>query len=76
MTHCILVFESTHQVLKAEKALQQAGIHHEIIPTPKDLSSDCGMSIRVYRSANETADIAETFSEHHIVFNLHERVIP
>jgi hypothetical protein len=76
MTHCILVFESTHQVLKAEKALQQAGIRHEIIPTPKDLSSDCGMSIRVYRSASATADIAETFAEHHIAFNLYERATP
>lgn len=76
MTHCIIVFESTHQVLKAEKVLLQRGIRHEIIPTPKDLSSDCGMSIRVFRPASETEEIAGILLAHHIAFNLHERATP
>jgi hypothetical protein len=34
-------------VLKAEKALLGQGVPIDIIPTPKDISSECGMSIRI-----------------------------
>jgi hypothetical protein len=73
MTHCILVFESTHRVLSAEKVLTQAKIRHEIIPTPKDLSSDCGMSIRIFQPASAMEPITTLLSDHHIFFTLHER---
>jgi len=42
----IITFQSTHHVLKAEKILLAAGVEFDIIPTPKDISSECGMSIR------------------------------
>ncbi len=47
MPYLILTFNSTHHALHAEKLLLGAGIPHEIIPTPKDISSDCGISIRL-----------------------------
>ncbi len=31
-----------------EKILKQRGISHEVIPVPRALSSDCGMSIMLY----------------------------
>ncbi|MDD3653427.1 MAG: DUF3343 domain-containing protein [Desulfotomaculaceae bacterium] len=43
----VVYFQSTHDVIKAKKELQQACIAHEIIPTPKKLSSECGMSLKV-----------------------------
>jgi hypothetical protein len=43
----IIVFLSTHDVIKAKGELERAGIAHEIIPTPKEISSECGMSLRV-----------------------------
>lgn len=47
MKHYIITFGSTHSAMKAEKLLNNRGIKHEIIPTPKDISSDCGISVRV-----------------------------
>ncbi len=76
MTRCILVFASTHQVMKAEKVLQEAGVRHEIIPTPKELSNDCGMSIRLSGAAKENTDTTEILTAHNIPFKLFERDTP
>lgn len=43
----IFVFESTHQALAGEKALKEAGIRHAVINTPREFSSNCGISLRV-----------------------------
>ena len=47
--HCIALFASIHHVLAAEKALQEQGIWCDLVPTPKRLSSDCGMSVLLRR---------------------------
>jgi hypothetical protein len=47
MSQKVISFQSIHQVLKAEKLFLQAGVIFDIIPTPKQMSSDCGMSIRI-----------------------------
>lgn len=41
----VLVFNSIHDVIKAEKVIVGHGIWCDLIPTPRELSSDCGMSI-------------------------------
>ncbi len=43
----VFLFESVSAVLVAEKALKNMGITHKLIPVPKQLSSDCGVCIRV-----------------------------
>lgn len=43
----VIVFQSTHDVIKAKNELKKACIAHELIPTPKEISSECGMSLRV-----------------------------
>ncbi|WP_022854171.1 DUF3343 domain-containing protein [Thermodesulfatator atlanticus] len=43
----ILLFPSIHYVLKAEKFAKQAGMPVELIPVPKEISSDCGMALEV-----------------------------
>lgn len=43
----LLLFETVHHVLEAERRLKAAGIGMEIVPTPKEHSSECGMSIRM-----------------------------
>lgn len=43
----VIVFQSTHDVIKAKNELEKACIAHELIPTPKEISSECGMSLRV-----------------------------
>ncbi|MFH1777482.1 MAG: DUF3343 domain-containing protein [Candidatus Omnitrophota bacterium] len=51
----ILVFESTYFLMRAQKSLMQRNIRHEVIPTPRDISSDCGMAIRVDADVKESA---------------------
>jgi len=42
----VAVFHSVHKVMKAEKVLKQAGAPVLLIPTPRQLSSDCGLALR------------------------------
>lgn len=42
----LVLFESVHHALRAEKILKNAGIPHKLIPVPKHISSDCGICVR------------------------------
>jgi len=52
---CILLFQSVHQVMKAEKALKERGITVDVIPVPREISSDCGVVIQVPSEVSEEA---------------------
>ncbi len=41
----ILIFHSIHRVMRAEKVLKGAGLDVRLMPVPRQLSSDCGLSI-------------------------------
>lgn len=41
-----VLFSSVQAALKAEKAMKQAGMTVKLIPTPRQLSSDCGTALR------------------------------
>jgi hypothetical protein len=43
-----LLFRTIHDVLKAEKLLKQRGLAFELVPVPRNLGSDCGMSVQFY----------------------------
>ena len=43
--HMLLTFACIHDVIKAEKLLLERGFTCDLVPTPRELSSDCGMSI-------------------------------
>jgi hypothetical protein len=47
MADCYLLFHTIHDVLKAEKALKRKGVTLELVPVPRNLSSDCGSCIRM-----------------------------
>jgi len=47
--HVVLAFDSIHDVIKAEKIIVRHEIWCDLIPTPRELSSDCGMSIECRR---------------------------
>ncbi len=56
----ILVYSTAH-ALKAEKALQRAGIPCKLIPVPRHISSDCGVCVRIRRSDRQSAlEVLET----------------
>ena len=50
---CVLLFDSVSQVLLAEKVLKQAALGHKVIPVPRQISSDCGVCVRI-RQADES----------------------
>lgn len=52
----VAVFHSVHRVMKAEKLLKQAKIDVLLIPTPRELSSDCGLAIRYDSAARPRVD--------------------
>jgi hypothetical protein len=45
----VVLFHSTAHAIRAEKVLQRAGLKIKMIPTPRQLSSDCGMALRFAR---------------------------
>lgn len=41
-----LTFDSTHYAIKTEKKLKENALEVSIIPTPREISASCGLSIR------------------------------
>jgi hypothetical protein len=64
----IALFESVHFVLKAEKRLAARGIPCAVVPTPKELSADCGMSLEI--DPADADNVAQALSDMH--FELRE----
>jgi len=52
----VAVFHSVHRVMKAEKILKREKIDILLIPTPRQLTSDCGLAIRYDASVRERVD--------------------
>lgn len=46
MSQGVVLFHTTTSALRAEKILQKAGLKVKLIPTPRELSSDCGIALR------------------------------
>ena len=42
---CAAVLETIHYVIKGEKTLKSAGLRIDVIPVPREISSDCGMAL-------------------------------
>lgn len=51
----IFLFESVHCVMKAEKLLKAKGIKINLIPVPREISSDCGVAIELSAESEEEA---------------------
>ncbi len=43
----VITFNSTSDALKAERVMQQAGNFFVVIPTPREISTSCGLSVKV-----------------------------
>lgn len=57
MNSQILTFYSTHHALAAEKLLKANHIRPLLVPTPRELSSNCGIALRI--SDNELATVRD-----------------
>jgi len=42
----VILFHTTSSVLRSEKLLIREGVEVKLIPTPRQLSSDCGIALR------------------------------
>jgi len=42
---CVVVFESTHDAIKTDRAIK-AELKVELIPTPREISASCGLSVK------------------------------
>ena len=47
----VAVFASIHYVLAAERVFKQHGLWYDLVPTPRDISSDCGLVLE-FRAAD------------------------
>ena len=55
---CLFTFQATSHALKAEKVLKSAESEFIVIPTLREISTSCGLSIKVRPSKyEETNDI-------------------
>ncbi len=48
--YSVFTFISTSQALKAERILKNAAANFLIIPTPREISTSCGLAIKVTSS--------------------------
>ncbi len=43
----VVLFASTHFAIRAEKLAKENGLNVKLIPVPRQLSSDCGVCLRI-----------------------------
>ncbi len=46
--YCLVTFNNTHNALHAEKILGDEGLSILVVPTPREVSAGCGLSIRFF----------------------------
>jgi hypothetical protein len=63
---CVLLFESIHQVMRAEKFLKAKGFPIDLVPVPREISSDCGVAIELPWEEKEKVELK--LVEGHISF--------
>ncbi len=47
MDFLIFSFASTHAALHAQKIFNAAGVPFTVMPTPREITADCGIALRV-----------------------------
>ena len=47
--YAVILFHSTSHAIRAERVLEEARLQSKLIPVPRQLSSDCGVCVRVAR---------------------------
>lgn len=54
----VLTFESTHHAIEGEKLFKNLGLKFKTIPTPREITSSCGLSIKFdLKHINEVEEI-------------------
>ena len=68
----IIAFNSTHHAIRTEKILKEENMNIRTIPTPREVSSSCGLSIKFEESEIEKIKqiIEESKVDYHGIFKL------
>ncbi|HEX7510694.1 MAG TPA: DUF3343 domain-containing protein [Chitinivibrionales bacterium] len=56
MQKLIVIFESTHGVIKAERICTREGVNCQAIPVPRFISSDCGIALEINESDKQQVE--------------------
>lgn len=63
----IVSFDSTHHAIRSEKIFIENNIKVSTLPTPREISSSCGISIRF--SQNDIKNIKNLLEDNEILYN-------
>ena len=66
MEYSVVLFQSATRALQAEKRLRGKGIAAKLIPVPQQLSSSCGVCLRIPRE--DESEIQKALEEERIEF--------
>jgi hypothetical protein len=53
--HAVILVYSTSHAIRIEKLLAARGVTSKLVPVPRQLSSDCGVCVRIASTATEVA---------------------
>jgi len=56
--HAVIIVYSTSHAMRIEKLLDGQGITNKLIPVPRQISSDCGVCVRILRADVPAAQVA------------------
>ncbi|NBG86984.1 DUF3343 domain-containing protein [Isachenkonia alkalipeptolytica] len=49
----VITFDSTHAAMEAEKRLLNKGVKIHVIPTPRQITANCGLSVKIMEITRE-----------------------
>ena len=56
----VVLFHNSSSAMKAEATLKRAGFSIRLVPTPRELSSDCGVALRFLWEDKEDVELLLT----------------
>ncbi len=66
--NCLVLFNSVHDVIKAEKLIKAQGYDYQIVPVPSNISSECGMCIEINEEQSlEVSSLLEKNQVKHLI---------
>ena len=63
----IVAFNSTHHAIRTDKVLNEKDLKVTTLPTPREISSSCGISVRFLKEDMDV--VVESLKENEILYN-------
>lgn len=61
----VISFDSTHHAIKAEKLFKEHNLNIKMMPTPREITASCGLSIRF--EAGDLEEVGEIISKEELL---------